>query len=289
MCALETGLSPDEAKRFVSVACDEAGDELSVGVSLGVDSFALARELLEHAESAGASHALLGFPPTFRPTSDEDVYEPLAELCGATALAIVLPVSDALGFHRVHPTGIPWGAYGRLSGHENVKGMHVTGFLPPLVSETFRNFGGRLAVGVGAPELLGAMVPLHRAYGADWLSAGHWELWQSPDRRYVVDYLDLIVAGRIDEARELYWRLAPARGIAFGTGIARPELEGLPHWPLAKFVSYTVGGNGGQLRDPALRLKGHEIQARLSMLRSIGIEPDDDLPGFMAGRSASTA
>ena len=112
-------------------------------------------------------------------------------------------------------------------------------------------------------------------------------MWQSPSERYIVDYLSRVAAGREDEAMAIHWRLAPARGIAFGAGLIDLALDGMPHWPMAKYVSWAVGGNGGLTREPALHIKPHQAQAQQALLRSIGIEPRSDESEFLVGRSAA--
>lgn len=285
VCGMDAGLTPEEARRFVEIAVEEAAGRIAVGVAAPSDSFAQAEELLGHAERAGATHALLSFPSSFRPGSQDDVRDAFARVAGATGLAIVLPVVDTAGTVALHPSQIPLGAYEELAELPNVVGLHVRVFDSATLFEAFRRFGDRLVVGVGRPELLGAFSTMHRRFGAQWLAAAPWELWQSPDQRLVVEIHELVMARRADEARERYWRVAPAVGIAFGAGLLHAELAGMAHLPLAKFISWSVGGNGGLTRDPAMRLKDHEIGARMGMLGALGIPPDPDVAGFYAGRA----
>lgn len=53
MCATETGLTMDEAKRFLEIATDEAGDDILVTTSVILNSFEENMELVEHAGKVG--------------------------------------------------------------------------------------------------------------------------------------------------------------------------------------------------------------------------------------------
>jgi len=83
MCAVETGLTLAEQKRFVEIACDEARGRILVSFTLLQDSFEDSLELLAHAERCGASHALLGYPPAFRPEKPEEIVAATRRLADA--------------------------------------------------------------------------------------------------------------------------------------------------------------------------------------------------------------
>jgi 4-hydroxy-tetrahydrodipicolinate synthase len=285
LLALNAGLSPREMRRFVEIAVDEAAGRLQVGVDMPLDSFTLAAELLAFAADAGATHAVLGVPQAFAPTSDDDVHDAYAELAAASSLKLVLPVG-AVGFPPELGGGVPWGAYARLAALDTVRAVTVTTWMPQILFGALQMFAGRLEIGIGTPALLGALPLLQREYGVRWLSPSHWELWQSPEQPYIVRYLEHVAAGRKAEALDVHWRLGPARGIAFGAGLLELELDGMPHWTMAKYVSWTVGGNGGVTREPAQHVKPHQLQARQAMLQAIGIEPRTDETEFLRGRSA---
>ncbi len=287
LLALNVGLSPEEMRRFIEVAVEAAAGRLEIGIEMPAASFDVARELLEIAGPAGVTHALLTVPAGFQPRADEEVYEAYAPLGEASSVALVLPVGP-VGFAPEMGGGVPWGAWGRLAAEANVRGAHVTTWMPQVLFAVLQMFTGRIEIGIGTPLLLGAMPLLHEHYGVSWLSPAHWELWQSPTRPHLVRYLEHVCAGRRQEALEIHWALAPARGIAFGAGLVEPELNGMPHLALAKYCSWTVGGNGGVTREPALHLGPHQLQARAAMLRAMGIEPSPGEEGdFLLGRTAT--
>ncbi len=286
MCACETGLTTEENKRFLTIVADEAGADLHVSFTLLNDSFEESVALLEHAESVGVSHALLGYPQTFRPHSPVDIYEATARLAEASNLGLVMYATDKFDFVRFHPSQVPFDAYDRIADIPNVIAMKV-GFVDPAMTfEALRRFNDRVLVNVGTPWLMGLFPLLHREYGVQWFGGGSWEFWQSPEKPYVVEYYDLVAQGRYDEAMKLYFRLAPATGLAMRESIGRGGDIGMYNWPMGKYVSWTVGGNGGLTREPAMRLAPQAMQMRKMALRSIGIEPPVSDDEFYVGKAA---
>lgn len=283
MCACETGLTLAEKKRFVEIACDEAAGRCLVSFTLLGDSFDDDLELLAHAERVGASHALLGYPPSFRPGAPDDVLVATQRLSEATNLGLVMYASDKFDFVRFHPSQIPFDAYDRIADLPNVVSLKVGFGDAAMAFEAFERYGDRVLVNVGTPWLLGLFPLLRERYGAQWFGGGSWEMWQSPERPYIVDYWRAVMQGDGAEARGLYWQLSKGNALIMGS-IARGGDSGLYHWPFGKYISWTVGGNGGAMREPAQRLAAPMMQARKAQLRAIGIaprEPDDE---FMVGR-----
>lgn len=284
MCACETGLTLAEQKRFVEIACDEARGRILVSFTLLQDSFEDSLELLAHAEKAGASHALLGYPPRFRPETPEAIVEATRALAESTNLGLVMYASDKFDFMRFHPSQVPFEAYDEIAGFSNVVSLKVGFGDPAMTFEAFERFGDRVLVNVGTPGLMGFFPLLHRRYGAQWFGGGAWEMWQSPEKRYMIEYYEHVVKGEIEQARAIYWTLARANAIAMGGSIARGGDIGMYHWPMGKYVSWTVGGNGGTMREPAMRLTPSLMQQRKMALRAIGIEPREPDEEFWIGR-----
>ncbi len=284
MCAVETGLTTEEAKRFISIVCDEAKGKILVSFTLLNNSFQESLQLLAHAEQVGASHALLGYPATFRPKTPDEIYQKTAMLSESTNLGLVMYASDKFDFARFHPSQIPFEAYDKIADLPNVVSLKVGFGDPAMAFEAFERFGDRVLVNVGTPWLLGLFPMLREKYGAQWFGGGAWEMWQSPEKRYLVDYHRHVMNGEIDKAMAIYWRIAPATQIMMGS-IARGGDAGMYHWPFGKYVSWSVGGNGGAMREPAQRLSPMMMQARKAALRAIGIEPADNDAEFWLGRA----
>ena len=284
MVTCETGQTLEENKRFLEIVCDEAKGKIQVSFTLLVDSFDEAIALLEHGEKVGASHALMGYPPNFRPQGPEDIYQKTAMLSEATNLGLVMYASDKFDFIRFHPSQVPHEAYDKIADLPNVVSLKVGFGDAAMTFEAFERYSDRVLVNCGTPWLTGLFPLLHKRYGAQWFGGGAWDLWQSPEKRYLVEYYNHVVAGDTDKARQVYWQMAPANQAAMAMSIGTGGNVGLYHWPFGKYISWSVGANGGLTRDPAMRLTNQQMMMRKNMLRAIGIEPREPDAEFFVGR-----
>ena len=282
-CAIEVGLTIEEKKRFLAIAADEAGDEVCVAFALAGDSLAEDLELLEHAQSVGASHALVSYPHSFQPETQEEVERFIRELCDATDLGIVLFVNDKFGLERLHPSFVPFEAFDRLVDVDNVVAMKVSGFDVAMVDECFRRYGDRVLVSVPSIRQL----PLIAA-GHDLRWTGAWtiEALQTPEQPLVIELLEAFREGRHEQAMQLFWRIGPPMGV-IGQWLMQMFPTGIYHHPLFKYFQWLSGGNGGMTRQPAMRLGlGDMAQVRGGFLAA-GLNPTDSPDvEFVAGRSA---
>ena len=282
LCALETGLTMAEKKQMLSVAADEAGDEIGISLSLTGDSLAENLELLHHAATVGATHALVSFPQDFMPRSEDDVYGYVRSLAEATSLGLYLFVSDKFSFHHLHPSGVPFEAYERLADLDNIVAMKLGGMDAGMVLECCERFSDRLLV---TTVNLG-MLPLLRAtFGVQWSGAWTVEALQSPDKPYAVQFLEHLLADRQDEAMMIYWTLAPALG-AMMRVMAPLVPTGTYHWPMLKYQQWLSGGNGGMTRQPCMRMFDRDMQVIRGGLRAIGVTCSDPDEQFFTGRAA---
>ncbi|MCB1707110.1 MAG: dihydrodipicolinate synthase family protein [Halioglobus sp.] len=285
MCTCEVGLTLEENKRFLEIVCDEAAGKILVSFTLMFDTMEENLEMLAHAEKVGASHALMAYPQTFRPDTPDDIVTASRRMSESTNLGLVLYATDKFDFVRFHPSHVPFEAYDEIANFPNVVSMKVGFGDPAMTFECFERFGDRVQVNVGTPWLMGLFPLLQRRYGAQWFGGGSWEVWQSPERPWLVEYYNHVMKGETTKAREIYWKIAPANIMANREGIARGGDIGMYHWPMGKYISWSVGGNGGLTRQPAMRLTAEQMQGRRMALRAIGIEPRDNDEEFFIGRA----
>ncbi len=282
LCSIETGLSFEEKKRFMQIAAQEAGDKISVAFSLAGDTLEENKLLLEHAERAGLSHALLSYPHTFRPTSEDEIYEYASEIIDSTNLGVYLFVSDKFGFQNVNPSGVPFSAFDRLADRPNVIAMKLGGMDSGVIFEAFERYGSRVLV---CTLNIGLFPLTVKHFGQQWSGAWTVEALQTPEQPLAVQFFDLLRAGEEDEAMEIYWRLAPALG-AMGALMAPLIPSGAYHWPQLKYYQWLGGGNGGMTRQPVMRLYQRNLEMIKGGMRAAGLriadEPDD---AFFLGRT----
>ncbi len=281
LCALETGLSMDEKKRMLTVACDEAGDKLGIALSLTGETIDENVEILQHAEKVGATHALLSYPQSFVPKTQDDVYQFGRRIADATNLGIYLFVSDKFQMHHLHPSGVPFDAYERLADVDNVVAMKLGGMDLGMIYEAFERFSSRLQV---TTVNIGLLPLLRKQYDVRWSGAWTVEALQSPERPLAVQFFNQLLAGQEKEAMATYWQMAPALGAMIR--IMMPLVPtGLYHWPLLKFQQWLSGGNGGMTRQPVMRVFDRDLMVIRGGLRAIGVDCKDPNEDFFVGRS----
>lgn len=281
LCALETGLTMAEKKRMLSVACDEAGDKIGIALSLTGETLEENVEILRHAESAGATHALLSYPQSFAPKSQDDVYRFGKAIADATNIGIYLFVSDKFQMHHLHPSGVPFEAYEKLADEPNVVAMKLGGMDAGMIYESLERFSDRLAV---TTVNLGLIPLLRKGYDVRWSGAWTVEALQSPERPHAVQFFNLLLDGREREAMAKYWEMAPALGAMIR--VMMPLIPtGLYHWPLLKYQQWLSGGNGGMTRQPVMRVFERDLQVIRGGLRAVGVDCKDPNEDFYLGRS----
>jgi 4-hydroxy-tetrahydrodipicolinate synthase len=281
MCAAEVGLSFEEAKRFVEIVADEAKDRILVSTSLIFNSFKQIKEMVRHAHTVGCHSALLYFPPNFFPKSEEEIYQAAKEICDASDIGIVLYTSHKFNFEKFHPAGFSPALLSRMADIDNVIGMKIGSNDFGYIADCFEKCGDRILVNC---PLLGMAPFTTQSYGQQWIGAAVFELFQSPESRYLVDYYNFILSREMDKAMDIYRRLTPVMQI-FEFQMLPSIMIGAYHWTLFKYYQWLVGGNGGLLRQPVLNIQGFQTIAVKMALHSIGITPREPEEEFYIGRS----
>lgn len=281
LCSVETGLTPQEKVRFVEIACDEAGDDYGISVSLAGDTLEGDLELLAAAENAGATHGLLSFPQAFVPKNQDDIFNYGRRLAESTNMGIYLFCSDKFGFHRFHPSGVPFDAFKQLTNLPNVIAMKIGGMDAGMIYECFERFSDRLLV---TTVNIGLIPLLRKSYDVRWTGAWTAEALQGPEQPHAVNMMSALLENRTDEAMGHYWRMAPA--LKAMMAIMAPLMPtGAYHWPLLKYQQWLSGGNGGLTRQPAMRVFQHNLQMIRGGLAAVGVQCPDPDEDFFLGRS----
>jgi 4-hydroxy-tetrahydrodipicolinate synthase len=285
-CAIETGLTHEEKKRFLDIAVDEAGGRVCVGFPLQGDSVEENVALLEHAGAIGASHAMVSYPQNLF-LADEDALVAYHErLIDASDLAIVLFHNDKFSLHHLHPSGVPVGVYDRLVDRDTVVAIKVSVLDLAALDLCFERWSDRVLV--SSPTVL--QLPLVMThYGQQWTGAWTIEAFQTPEQPLVIELLDALGAGCIDEAMGIFGRLGPLFA-AFGPRLARMMPSGTYHWPFFKYLQFLSGGNGGWTRPPAMRWTRQDMMEIRTAFTACGLQttesPDE---AFALGRAQAVA
>ena len=279
LAATETGLTFEEQKRFVSIVTDEAGDDILVSTTLLQDSFDKQAAMLAHAAQAGVDAVLMGLPANFYPRTSREVLDQLAPLIESTKLAVVIYPSPHFNLQRLHPSGYPLDILPTLAAFDQVVSIKCGEMA--LFEECFRRVGDKVMVQTPVERFLPNAV---LRYGQQWMGAGCYEVFQSPEKPYLVDMFRLLREGKVDAAMEIYWRLTPAR-MTFEDQFNKTVMLGTYNWTLQKYYQWCVGGNGGFTRQPAMKPHQHEMEATKMAFRMIGIAPREPDAEFYVGRT----
>ena len=279
MCATETGLTLEESKRFVEIVADEANKKILVTTSLILNTVDDNMELMQHSEKVGVNGILLGYPPNFFPRTADEVYQTTKRFCDATGMHVTIYPSPHFHFNRFHPSGFPLEIIRKVAELENVVAIKV-GELG-LFAQCHAMVGDKVLVGCPIERNAPALA---MGFKMQWMSAGCYEVFQSPEQPYLVKYFSLLLEGKFNEAMEIYWKLTPAR-VIFEEQFNKTVMSGTYNWHQQKYYQWCVGGNGGLTRQPAMKEHTFEMQATNMAFRMIGIEPRQNEEEFFMGRS----
>jgi 4-hydroxy-tetrahydrodipicolinate synthase len=280
-CTTQVGLTFAEAKRFVEIAVAEGHGRIQISPVVEFDSLEHNIAFLQHAAQVGCDAALIGYPPNFYPKSPDEIFDFTRQMCTTVPkLPLVLYVSFKWNYGRFHPSAFPLDILERLVELDNVVGVLCGIIEPGFLYECFRRVGDKVLV--QAPWERWAPL-LTAQFGQQWFGPGAYELFQSPEKRYLVSYVNLLLDGKIDEAMNIYWQLTPVRHV-FEKQFMPTQMLGAYNWPQQKFYQWLTGGNGGFTRQPVMKMYQHEMDEAKNILQAIGIQPRDHYEEFYVGR-----
>lgn len=288
LCAAEVGLTIEEAKKFIEIVASEAKGKICVSTTLLFNSIEENIEMARHAQKVGCHTALLGFPPNYYPSQMEEVYEVTKNICDAAPeLGIVLYPTSYVSFERFNPHGFPLELLGQMAEINNVVAMKIGSGDPSFIFECFERCHEKILVNAPMPDFAAITVP---KYGQQWLGAAVYEMFQSPQRPYLVDYFNLLLKGKVQEAVDIYWKTKPLSALYESHIMA--IMHGAYPWSLFKLYQWCAGGNGGLVRQPipkSFRPGPDFMMMAKNCYRTVGIEPPESNEEFFMGKFNYTA
>lgn len=265
----ECGTSDAEMRDVIDISVAQAR-ELGLRTMLGASLPTLSRtiEMVRYARAAGVDLVLLSYPLTFHPRSEEEIFSYTKAVADASDIGIMLFCVHQWDFGYLHPSGFSPALIGRMikelptvvAVKNEIGGPGVGG-----IAEVFTRYGDEVVVTdpfeQNAPAWVGA-------YGMQFMGSSNYEyLADVPVRMF-----DMLRAGKLDEAMELYWSVHPARQANAQLAGGYMGGAGLIHRMLWKYQYWLNGFNGGPIRAPHLRLmEGQRTLARAGLVRS-GLE-----------------
>jgi 4-hydroxy-tetrahydrodipicolinate synthase len=248
LAVAECGTTIDEYLRFIEIACDEGGPGYHVMVHGSFNTLQQSIDVGRRAAKLGADTFLLSYPPSFWPTSDEQVYEYSTAVLDNVGLATVLFSVRHWNFARLSPADLSAQLVSRLADHPRAVALKCEGGAPGngAHADVMRLCGDKLLIS----DPREATAPGHvQWFGMQWMGTSLFQYFGDA----VPSYFSLMHEDRWDEAMEIYWRIQPARAARAADGQSYHGANFI-HRLSWKYMEWLVGFNGGALRMPTMRL-----------------------------------
>lgn len=271
--------APGEYAQFAKTAYEAADGKLRL---VHHASFNTLEENIEIAESVSSfcDYSLLGYPASFYPTSEQDVYDYTRAYCDATRLGVMLFPVPLWNFGRLHPAQMSMTLLRKLVDDcPTVVAIKAEGDLPGIggLLDVYRQFRDVVVSCPIESELIPLMSVAEFQYSGTSCTAGYGD--------YVPRMFALASKGQHHEAMDMFWRLHPARQ-AMGAINAGTATAGLINRMAWKYFDWTMGLNGGPLRQPVARINDAQIAMWRRGIDAAGIGlPPEPTVDFHVGRN----
>jgi 4-hydroxy-tetrahydrodipicolinate synthase len=276
----ETNITVEEYTRFVEIAADEARGQMMLIYHAAFNTLAQNVDAATRAAAVGAELALLSYPPSFYPRSEQEIYDYSKAFCDGTDLATMLFPVPLWGFERLHPASISVDVLEQLVDDvPTVVAIKAEGGAPSVAgfAHVWNRLGDRIVVSMPIIEhaiSLASLVPLQV------IATSNTEYYSST----APTMLALAQSGKHDEALNLLWQIAPAWKA--NESVAPTPGAHVVHRMAWKYQAWLAGYNGGPLRMPTNRLIWKEMRAYRQALAASGLPVTADSDeAFFAGRN----
>jgi 4-hydroxy-tetrahydrodipicolinate synthase len=280
----ECGTTADEYIRFIEIAVDagasDAGRDFHIVVHGSFDTIGDTIRIAQASAAAGADVLLLSYPPTFYPTSDDDVHDFSTAVMDAVPLATVLFSVHHWNFQRLHPAELSPQLVARLADHPRAVALKCEGGVGNGAhADVMRLCGDKLLIS----DPRESTAPGHiQWFGMQWMGTSNFQYFGDAVPRY----FDLMHQGKWDEAMEIYWRIHPARTARQADGQTYPGAHFI-HRSSWKYMEWLAGFNGGPLRMPTMRLNDGATRRLADAAVRAGVidKVPGGMPEFYLGRN----
>lgn len=262
----ETATTLDEYAQFAGWAADESQGRLRLIHHASFNTLEENIEAARRAALAGAELALLAYPPTFYPRSEEELYGYTAAFCRGVDLAVILFPVPLWGFERIHPAaGFGPDLLERLVDDlPNIVAIKAEGGMPWIGGfvHAYQRVGDRVLV---TEPLEGNGIPLASLLPMPFMGTSNYEYFGDVVPRMFA----AVREGNPELAMELYWRIHPGRQANL-QAMAMLSGSNFLHRMLWKYQGWLQGFNGGPLRAPTMRLTDRQMKALRNGLLASG-------------------
>lgn len=277
----ETATTLEEYIQFTEWAADEAGDRLLLIHHASFNTLEENIDAANRAASAGAKLALLSYPPTFYPETEQDLYAYTKAFCDSVPLGVILFPVPLWGFERIHGASLSPDLVEQLVDEcPTVVAVKAEGGFPSIAGFThlYRRLADRVIVEMPIESMaipLATLVPIQCIATSNPEYYGPWvpRMWAE------------LQDGKVEETMRIFWMLHPARMAneqVFGKGSG----YNFVHRMAWKYQGWLNGYNGGPLRMPTPRIHRDQMRALRHGLEEAGLDiaPGED-KDFFIGRN----
>lgn len=274
-------VSFEERAKFLEIIADEAKGKILTSAIAYDDSFQGNVDILKHCEKVGISHIMMGYPASYTPSSEDDVFDFYDKLCAETKLPVYVYSTQKTNLERFHPSGLSPQLLSRIADIDNVVGLKLGTGDFGYITDCFNECGEKILV--NCPSV-GTLPIFATKYDQQWMGAAVYETYQTPEQPYLVDAFNLFLEGKETEAKEQCRKMSPLVSL-FEVQMMPMIILGSYHWVLLKYYQWCTGGNGGMLRHP-LRIFSWQLNQVQAAFWQAGIKPHDGtLEEFFMGRT----
>ena len=251
---IPVGVSTEEHKQFLTIACDEARGKILAGDIVAEKTEEGDMAMIAHAEKVGCTHLLITPNRSLRAKTEEELYQGYLKRISATQLPVLLYAPLSKTYSSFGPGGVPLKVFARLAELPNVVGIKLSQALNLTTCfQICEALAQHLLVG---PVNLDFVPTLAKLYNIQWSGQWNVESVQSPEKPYAVELMKCINDRRFNEAMKAYARLEPALD-AFYKLQAPLIARGVHPWAHMKYFQWCTGGNGGLIRNLPTIPAGH--------------------------------
>ncbi len=236
------GLTIEQRKRVMNLVADSAGSRAMCAFYTADHSMASTIELSQHAKDIGAEAIVLWVPYEWSSSQDlmHDYIEHVASHIDLAIIAFNTPHSGATMTHET---------MARVAAITNVCGFKNAIKDPQHTIDAMRLFGDDVVVSYPFEEQLLDMTVEHGQQVL--LGSTSVYLLQSPERKPVIEYLQLAADGDLTAARHVRDELAPLRGVWTSIyEVLWDETKATHPMGLIKYWMDLMGMAGGPLGPP---------------------------------------
>lgn len=273
-------------REFWEIAVEESRGKILVDAFVSQNTLDDTLAAAKLAEELGCDCIMLTYPPFHNFSGEDEIFEFTKAVCDSIDIAVVAFPTHKCNFERFHSSTFNPRLVARITEIENVVAVKLGVINTSHSTQCFQLCGDKALLQAPYPEYWNTYVPY---FGQQYAGCGPFEMLQDHEHLYVVDYMNLLLEGKFDEAMEVYWKFFPAYETLMREFFDSTVEEGnynISHW---KYFGWLAGFNGGPMTLPVAKIYEHQKERMRAMRASVGLSNREPEEEFYVGRVNYTA